>query len=175
MTDDRLDEMFRLQREFQERLPGYRGMAYPPTSPEVIVREVMVMGYSAICEITEAVDEVGWKPWATSRHVNRAAYLAELADAWAFLMNLCLLVGATPDELYEAYLKKVETNHRRQDEKYDGVSSKCPSCKRAYDDERTWCHPAKGDNATAWCQDAGSLRGTPSWNQPTQALPVVSE
>lgn len=85
-------------------------------------------------ELHEALGEVGWKPWATSRHVNRKAYIGELVDALHFWVNLCLAVGATADEVTDAYLEKANRNAKRQADGYDGVDGKCPTCSRALDD-----------------------------------------
>lgn len=79
-------------------------------------------------EAQEMLDEVGWKPWATSRHVNHQRVKEELIDAWHFWMNLWLCVGGTADEMLEMYLKKSQKNIDRQLEGYDGVTGKCLSC-----------------------------------------------
>jgi DNA-directed RNA polymerase subunit M/transcription elongation factor TFIIS len=84
-------------------------------------------------ELHEALGEVGWKPWATSRHLNREAYKKELVDALHFFTNLCLAAGITADELVNDYFKKAEVNAQRQVDGYDGVTTKCPGCRRELD------------------------------------------
>ena len=92
--------------------------------------------YALEDEIHEATTEVGWKPWATSRHVNQPQFNKEMVDAFHFFMNLLLVAnpGKTPaeiaDEFCRAYLAKNAVNARRQVQAYDGVSTKCPECKR---------------------------------------------
>lgn len=89
-------------------------------------------------ELSEVMGEVGWKPWATSRHVNVDAALGEMVDAMHFFANMALAIGGaagmTTDEiayrLSTGYLKKRGVNAQRQREGYDGVSTKCPSCHR---------------------------------------------
>ena len=103
-------------------------------------------------ELHEALGEVGWKPWATSKHINRDAYTGELVDAWHFFMNLCLVVGMQGNELQSRYMAKASVNEQRQEDCYDGVSSKCPSCKRAYDDSAVKCVPAGAIASVAWCE-----------------------
>jgi dimeric dUTPase (all-alpha-NTP-PPase superfamily) len=39
-------------------------------------------------ELHEALNETGWKPWATSRHLNRAAFAGEMIDVLHFWVNL---------------------------------------------------------------------------------------
>lgn len=94
-------------------------------------------------ELHEALGEVGWKPWASSRHVNRDAYVAELVDAWHFFMNLMLLVDMTEDELRRGYFNKRRLNNERQARGYDGVAGKCAECNRALDDPAVKCTTEK--------------------------------
>lgn len=86
-------------------------------------------------ELHEMLQEVGWKPWATSRHMNEEAFLDEAVDLLHFLGNLLLTTGLGIDDLeaklQEKYEAKHEENLRRQQDGYDGVSDKCPRCKRA--------------------------------------------
>lgn len=90
-------------------------------------------------ELHEALAETGWKPWATSKHVNRQAFIGELVDAFHFFMNLMLAVDCTADELFATYLEKHKLNAKRQAEGYDGVSEKCEGCGRALDDAAVEC------------------------------------
>lgn len=71
-------------------------------------------------ELHEALQEVGWKPWASSNHINRDEYVGELVDALHFFINLCLIVGVNPEELFERFMAKNEKNARRQMEGYTG-------------------------------------------------------
>lgn len=71
-------------------------------------------------ELSEALQEIGWKPWASSKHINRDAYIGELVDAMHFLFNLFLAVGATSADIHDAYVKKNEKNRKRQLDGYTG-------------------------------------------------------
>lgn len=90
-------------------------------------------------ELHEALAEVGWKPWATSRHLNRDAFKSELADAFHFFMNLMLAGDISADEMLDEYRRKRQKNAQRQIDGYDGISTKCPKCKRALDDDAVLC------------------------------------
>ena len=90
-------------------------------------------------ELHELMQETGWKPWATSKHINRDAYVSELVDSFHFFMNLMLLVDCSPDELLEKYFHKRKINIQRQAEGYNGVDSKCRMCHRALDDTAVHC------------------------------------
>jgi hypothetical protein len=121
------------------------------------------MNFALISELVEASNEIGWKPWATSRHLNRYEYIGELVDAWHFLMNLFLLAGATEYEIYTRYFEKQKVNIDRQLKGYDGVSSRCAFCHRNIAEvqggvmetkdtnhpEISWCSPVCADNWVA--------------------------
>lgn len=87
-------------------------------------------------ELGEAMGEVGWKPWATSRHLNHDAFLKEMVDLFHFFMNL--LLAGNPDthpqdiarDFAHAYFLKNQKNAQRQVDGYDGVSDKCLVCHR---------------------------------------------
>lgn len=131
-----LKHMMALQKQMQIKHYG--------ADPASLVGEERIqfikdMKLALEAELQEALDEVGWKPWATSRHVNEEAFKGELVDAWHFFMNLCLVADMSPQELYDRYLAKRQKNIARQVAGYDGVTGKCPKCKRALDDEAVTC------------------------------------
>ena len=104
-------------------------------------------------ELHEALGETGWKPWASSKHINVESYRAELIDAWHFLMNLMLVADMTPEMVFEMYNEKRAKNDKRQEEGYDGVTTKCLKCKRALDDPAVKCtYTATG---YSYCLDFG--------------------
>lgn len=89
-------------------------------------------------ELHEMLAETGWKPWASSAHVNEDLALDELVDALHFLLNLLLVVGQPlgdagledfTNQLMSAYMRKVEVNAQRQVDGYSGTH-KCPDCHR---------------------------------------------
>lgn len=95
-------------------------------------------------ELHEMLGEVGWKPWATSRHINVDAFKGEWIDLFHFVMNLALVVDMDSEEIAELYDQKRLKNIQRMRDKYDGVSTKCPRCRREYTDEFVNCLPKDG-------------------------------
>lgn len=132
---EKLEAMFAQQRAFQESL----GMDYDNMTNLDRIYEFKEMKLALEMELAEALDEMGWKPWASSKHFNQLAVQGELVDAWHFFMNLCFIAGMTPEDLMAGYLVKNAKNKKRQVEGYDGVSTKCPHCKRALDDDAVKC------------------------------------
>lgn len=88
-------------------------------------------------ELHEALGEVGWKPWASSRHIIEPQLQSELIDAYHFLMNLMILAGLDDRKVDIMYRAKNHRNLERQLEGYDGVAGKCARCRRALDDLHT--------------------------------------
>lgn len=107
---------------------------------------------AAVVELSEFMQEVGWKEWATPRGwVNRDAALGELVDVGHFLANLLCALDVSDAEWEHAYRAKQDVNRRRmRSGTYDGVSGKCPSCRRAYDDAGVFCTPVN-DHEPAKC------------------------
>lgn len=106
-----------------------------PKEGEALADSAMANMFSLMKELTEAGDEIGWKPWAQPRGwVNREAYVGELVDVGHFLANLLVAVGVTDAEWEERYRAKQAVNLQRQVDGYDGISTKCPVCHRALDD-----------------------------------------
>jgi hypothetical protein len=103
-------------------------------------------------ELHEALAETGWKPWASSNHFNRVEYTRELVDALHFLLNLMLVAGYEPHEIVSMYLYKSQKNARRQENGYDGIQDKCPSCRREVDGpDETYQRQGPADVTNYFC------------------------
>jgi dimeric dUTPase (all-alpha-NTP-PPase superfamily) len=136
-----LNLIFERQKKLQEESFG---IDFTDLSDEERSQFIKDMVLAATDELHEALAEVGWKPWASSRHINREAFVGELVDVLHFIVNLWLAVGATPEEVEQRYQEKAEKNAKRQKEGYDGVWGKCPVCKRAFDDAGVMCSASEG-------------------------------
>jgi hypothetical protein len=145
---DRLAIMLNMQRELQEK--SFK-TDFEAMSQEHRMQFIKDMHTALTMELGEALDETGWKPWASSNHINTAAFKGELVDAWHFFMNLMLVVDMDAEELFEGYMRKHQVNVTRQKEGYDGVSGKCKGCKRAFDDEAVKCHRSEVHEGGSCC------------------------
>ena len=142
---DRLAAMMQRQHELQHHL----GELPPPTASNGERLDYLrSMVLACISELFEALAETGWKPWTTDDYIDESAAFAELSDAWQFLMNAMFAVapqGYGPEQiadlLYLTHSHKVAINKDRANAGYDGVTGKCPVCKRAYDDPAVKCGP----------------------------------
>lgn len=155
--NDRLTAMLYAQRDLQHRSYGHEPGKMEPAELMAYVRDNAL---ALADEIHEALNETGWKPWATSNHMHVTAYLGELIDAWHFLMNLMLATGIAPsvlaDRVYEGYMMKQARNAKRQADGYDGVAGKCPGCGRALDDAAVLCTQDPGRTGV-WCAEKSKL------------------
>lgn len=134
---DRLENMLKAQLDIQ----GIINPDLPPLNERDLDQRIDAIRYNYIAlvqELSEAMNEVGWKSWATSRHIN-AEMFGELRDVFQFLVNLMFLAtGDSPEKLAHRLVHdlaaKHEVNIQRAKGNYDGVSTKCPRCKRALDE-----------------------------------------
>lgn len=135
---DRLSEMLQSQRELQLSMPPLN--RDPATlEGEERIQFFKDMHIALTDEMHEMLAEMSWKPWASGQYFHTEAVRGELVDVFHFFMNLWLAAGGTANDLYYAYLAKRNKNLKRQEEGYDGVSTKCPRCKRALDDDAVLC------------------------------------
>jgi hypothetical protein len=130
------ERILKLQTELQRRAYGYD---ITGLSDEDLIEYIRWNVVALEHEIHEALDECSWKPWQSSSYVNRHQLLKELIDAAHFLNNIWIAVcglepGPAADLFEEMYVEKNVVNARRVERGYDGVSSKCPHCRRALDD-----------------------------------------
>jgi hypothetical protein len=126
------------QRKLQLKSYGVDLTTFTDEEKAAYIRD---MSLALTDELHEALNETGWKPWATSRHINRLAFIGEMIDVLHFWCNLILVTNATEQEILDVYFAKAEKNAKRQLAGYDGVQGKCNTCGRAFDDAAVLCTP----------------------------------
>lgn len=142
-----MDDNLTLMLEMQLRLQKEKMKDGDPQQLEGEAMATFVTWNAWACsdELHEALQEVGWKPWVSSRHINQPSFNREMVDAFHFFMNLLLIAnpGLTPAEIAmeftKLYIAKNAVNAARMDAgDYDGIAGKCP-----------WCHRDLGDAEAA--------------------------
>lgn len=131
---DRLANIFAAQHRLQVRA----GMDPLTMTDAERIEYIKEMTLACTDELHEALNEIGWKTWATSRHIDEEKAFGELRDAFQFLMNLMLAVYQGPpekvaDHLAHVFYDKLLINQKRIAELYTGTE-KCPGCRRAMDE-----------------------------------------
>lgn len=137
MTNDMLKDLFEKQIKIQTLAYGKDPREI--TDPVERIQFIKDMETALRMELGEMLDETGWKPWATSNHVNEEAGQGELADVLLFFINLVLAFGGDAETVYAKTMEKMDRNLARQLEGYDGIKGKCYICKRALDDPAVDC------------------------------------
>jgi hypothetical protein len=97
---DKFEEMLRKQKEFQDKY------GFHPELKSCIIAMLMELG-----ELAEA-SQGKW--WSKKNHTHEER-LVETVDIWHFFMIYLIQEGITADEFFEAYIKKLDENYRRQE------------------------------------------------------------
>jgi dimeric dUTPase (all-alpha-NTP-PPase superfamily) len=111
---DKLEEIFRMQDALNKRI----GVNLPPPSDEEKAKWILNYTRAMQQETAELIDSVPWKWWAKYQKFDEQNAKVEVVDLFHFLVSLAQTLGMTPDDVYQAYLKKNAVNHQRQESGY---------------------------------------------------------
>jgi dimeric dUTPase (all-alpha-NTP-PPase superfamily) len=114
MTLDKLEEIFRLQDQLNQRI----GIHAAVLTDEERIQWVLNYTRAMIQEIAELVDSVPWKWWAKYQTFDVQNARVEVVDLFHFLISIAQVLGMSADDVYQAYVKKNQVNHQRQDSGY---------------------------------------------------------
>jgi len=114
MSADKLEEIFRMQSALNQRI----GVSLPPPTDEEKAKWILNYTRAMQQELAELVDSVPWKWWAKYQKFDEQNARVEVVDLFHFLVSLAQTLGMSPDDVYQAYLKKNVVNHQRQDSGY---------------------------------------------------------
>ena len=111
---DKLDEIFSMQDTLNKRI----GVNTDGMSDEDKAKWVLNYTRAMQQEMSELIDSVPWKWWAKYQEFDEQNAKVEVVDLFHFLISLAQVLGMTPEDVHEAYLKKNKVNHERQDSGY---------------------------------------------------------
>ena len=111
---DKLDEIFSLQEKLNARI----GVNTKGMSEEEKTKWVLSYTRAMQQEIAELIDSVPWKWWAKYQDFDEQNARVEVVDLFHFLISIAQVLGMSADDIHQAYLKKNEVNHQRQDSGY---------------------------------------------------------
>ncbi len=106
---DKLDELFRLQKEFDSYLENNRNIT-GISLDEWVQKGVIAL----IAELIEVVNEVNYKWWKNPFEVDIDRLKEEMIDVLHFYISTCMKIGITPDEVLKLYKDKTMENKLRQ-------------------------------------------------------------
>ena len=111
---DTFDEIFSMQDTLNKRI----GVNTDGMSDEDKAKWVLNYTRAMQQEMSELIDSVPWKWWAKYQEFDEQNAKVEVVDLFHFLISLAQVLGMTPEDVHEAYLKKNKVNHERQDSGY---------------------------------------------------------
>ena len=111
---DKLDTIFKMQDTLNQRI----GVATENLSEEEKTKWVLNYTRAMQQEIAELIDSVPWKWWAKYQEFDEQNAKVEIIDLFHFLISLAQVMGMTPDDVYNAYVRKNQVNHNRQESGY---------------------------------------------------------
>ena len=111
---DKLDKIFEMQDVLNQRI----GVVTDQLSEEEKTKWVLNYTRAMQQELAELIDSVPWKWWAKYQDFDEQNAKVEIVDLFHFLISLAQVMGMTPEDVYEAYVKKNAVNHQRQENGY---------------------------------------------------------
>ena len=113
-TQDQLRELFRMQAALNRRI------GVDTSSMDDAEKTRWILNYCRAMsqELAELTDSVPWKWWAKYQKFDEQNAKVEVVDLFHFLVSLAQTLGMTADDVYQAYLKKNQVNHQRQESGY---------------------------------------------------------
>tara|TARA_B100000242_G_C42990674_1_gene459909 strand:- start:458 stop:856 length:399 start_codon:yes stop_codon:yes gene_type:complete len=111
---DKMEEIFNLQEKLNTRI----GVIINDMNDEDRAKWILNYIRAMQQELAELTDSVPWKWWAKYQEFDKQNAKVEIVDLFHFLISLAQVMGMSADDVYEAYLKKNQVNHERQDSGY---------------------------------------------------------
>lgn len=111
---DKLEGIFFLQKLLNKRIGVDTDKMDDAKRQEWILNYCRAMDQ----ELSELVDCVPWKWWASYQKFDKQNARVEIVDLLHFVISLAQVMEITPDELFEAYTKKHQVNLQRQESGY---------------------------------------------------------
>ena len=106
----RLSKAFILQKEFMDMLVEYDRLPEYPIDLTTKPGQRLIKEYvsNTIFELAEAAQTLRNRNHVIKEvpELDFAHYLEEIGDAFAFLMEVCILSGIDPNRLYDEYRRK---------------------------------------------------------------------
>lgn len=111
---DKLEKIFEMQDELNKRI----GVHTESLSEKEKTKWVLNYTRAMQQEMAELIDSVPWKWWAKYQEFDAQNAKVEIIDLFHFLISLAQVMGMTPEDVYQAYVKKNKVNHDRQESGY---------------------------------------------------------
>ena len=112
---DKLDAMFDLQKHLAA---GY-GLQPLNLSTKRGQEQIKHLVFCCVEEMFEMTNTLKNRPWTKSEmQIDMNHFIDELADTLAFFVEMLVMTGFSPKEIFEIYLKKLKINQFRRESGY---------------------------------------------------------
>ncbi len=116
MTQDKLTEIFALQKQLNARI-GVDTDAIQG-NPEEQTKWILNYSRAIQQETAELIDSVPWKWWAKYQKLDLENARVEVVDLMHFVVSAAQVLGMDADEFFRLYTAKHKVNQTRQDTGY---------------------------------------------------------
>jgi len=110
---DKLEEIFRLRKEFMNELaknvPGHSNdfpLDVSKKQSQIALKDVTLRGVEEMFEALQHLKNSKTHRQTDIPHFDHEEFLEEFVDAFNFFFSTLVMIGVTPDELFDAYKKK---------------------------------------------------------------------
>jgi dimeric dUTPase (all-alpha-NTP-PPase superfamily) len=111
---DKLEAIFALQAALNRRIGVDTSALDQAGQTQWVLNYIRAMQQ----ELAELTDSVPWKWWAKYQQFDAQNARVEVVDLFHFLVSIAQVLGLSAEDIYQAYLKKNQINHQRQDSGY---------------------------------------------------------
>ena len=111
---DKLENIFDLQEQLNARI----GVNMKDMDDDERAKWILNYVRAMQQELAELTDSVPWKWWANYQEFDKQNAKVEIVDLFHFLISLAQVMGMSAEDIHEAYLKKNQVNHDRQEKGY---------------------------------------------------------
>lgn len=111
---DMLSQIVEKQKEFQEFLKVKLPVFTPDVYTEENIKNLTYQILAMFDEVSEALACIPWKPWKKNQRFDVCSFREELMDILHFLVNCCLYVGMSSEDIFNEFMRKNKINWERQ-------------------------------------------------------------
>ncbi len=111
---DRFETLFDMQAALNRRIGVDTSVMTDDERAQWVLNYCRAMSQ----EIAELTDSVPWKWWAKYQTFDKQNARVEVVDLFHFLISLAQTLGMSAEDVFDAYMKKNQVNHQRQDAGY---------------------------------------------------------
>lgn len=113
--EDKLECMFRMQKEFMDLLHEKRGLPLYPVDlsskeGQQVCREAGLAGIEEAFEAFAHLRNAKKHRVTEVREIDRDAFIEEMSDSLHYFIEVMLFAGVTADELFDIYSRKHRVN-----------------------------------------------------------------